>query len=218
MKRYRGPLLTLLGTIGLGLALVAVNGGGEAPPVPAAQVAPAEVGPTPTALPAPVTVETVEKVETAFAGRTSGGEATIAIAIKDGRAVAYLCDGKKVEAWLEGTVEGSSLKLSGKNGVEAAGEIAAGVVNGTVTTAAAQWAFVAEQATAPAGTYRGDVSVAGVQKRIGWNVLRDGSVTGLVRDASGVAPAPPLDLTDRTASLDGAAVSVAPVTGADSIN
>jgi serine/threonine-protein kinase len=52
-----------------------------------------------------------------------------------------------------------------------------------------------------------------VQKRIGWNVLPDGSVTGIVSDANGAAPAPPLDPAARTASLDGVPVDVELVTG-----
>ena len=41
---------------------------------------------------------------------------TIAIAVKDGKAIAYVCDGKKIEAWLDGTLQGDTLALTGKGG------------------------------------------------------------------------------------------------------
>ena len=38
-----------------------------------------------------------------YAGKVGGGRASIAIAVKDGKAIAYLCDGQTAEAWLQGT-------------------------------------------------------------------------------------------------------------------
>jgi hypothetical protein len=182
-------------------------------PSPAAQpvaapAAPAAAAPTP----APPTTPP-PPAEAAYAGRTAGNEATIAIALKDGRAVAYLCDGKKVEAWLEGTVEGSAFSLTGPDGATVTGELTDGAVFGQAAAKGKEWPYSAALATPPAGAYRGRVSVAGVQKRIGWNVLPDGSVTGIVSDANGAAPAPPLDPAARTASLDGVPVDVELVTG-----
>jgi hypothetical protein len=209
MKAHRGPLLTLLAVAGLAAVLLGVNVAREPAPAPVAAPtvvpapAPTEASPTTQPLPA----------EVAYAGRTAGNEATIAIAMKDGRAVAYLCDGKKIEAWLEGTVEGSTLSLEGPDGAAATGEVADGAVFGEATAKGKQWPYSAALATPPAGTYRGSVSVAGVQKRIGWNVLPDGSVTGIVSDPNGAAPAPPLDPAGRTASLDGVPVDVELVTG-----
>lgn len=207
MKRHRGPLLTLLAVAGLAAVLLGVNVSREPAP-PAAPVA----APAPTAEEAPPTTPALP-VEAAYAGRTAGNEATIAIAVKDGRAVAYLCDGKQVEAWLEGTVEGSTLSLTGPDGATATGELADGAVFGEAAAKGKQWPYSAALAIPPAGTYRGRVSVEGVQKRIGWNVLPDGTVTGLVSDANGVAPAPPLDPAARTAALDGVPVDVELVTG-----
>jgi hypothetical protein len=210
MKRHRGPLLTLLAVAGLAAVLLSVNVAGEPAPTaepaaaaPAPAPAPAEALPTTPALPA----------ESAYAGRTAGNEATIAIAVKDGRAVAYLCDGKKIEAWLEGTVEGSTLSLTGPDGAAVTGELSDGAVFGEAAAKGKQWPYSAALATPPAGTYRGRVSVEGVQKRIGWNVLPDGTVTGIVTDSSGTGPAPPLDPAARTASLDGVPVEVERVTG-----
>ncbi|TQM37790.1 hypothetical protein [Pseudonocardia cypriaca] len=210
MQHHRGPLLTLLAVAALAAALVGVNMAGQ--PSPAAQPVAAPAAPAPAPTPAPPTTPP-SPAEAAYAGRTAGNEATIAIALKDGRAVAYLCDGKKVEAWLEGTVEGSALSLTGPDGATITGELSDGAVFGEAAAKGKQWPYSAALATPPAGAYRGRVSVAGVQKRIGWNVLPDGSVTGIVSDANGAAPAPPLDPAARTASLDGVPVDVELVTG-----
>jgi hypothetical protein len=181
-------------------------------PSPAAQPVAAPAAPAAAPTPAPPTTPP-PPAEAAYAGRTAGNEATIAIALKDGRAVAYLCDGKKVEAWLEGTVEGSAFSLTGPDGATVTGELTDGAVFGQAAAKGKEWPYSAALATPPAGAYRGRVSVAGVQKRIGWNVLPDGSVTGIVSDANGAAPAPPLDPAARTASLDGVPVDVELVTG-----
>ena len=210
MKRHRGPLLTLLAVAALAAALVGVNMAGRTAPAAQPAAAPTAPAPAPTAAP-PTTPP--PPAEAAYAGRTAGNEATIAIALKDGRAVAYLCDGKKVEAWLEGTVEGSTLSLTGPDGATVTGELTDGAVFGQAAAKGKEWPYSAALATPPAGTYRGRVSVAGVQKRIGWNVLPDGSVTGIVSDPNGAAPAPPLDPAARTASLDGVPVDVELVTG-----
>src|SRR4051812_9660855 len=102
MKSY-APVLTLVVVAALGAVLFVANSlSAPAPqpvaaPAPAASSAPAEpaVPPPPPTPPPPVVVEKV------FAGRSSGNEVTVAVAVKDGRAVAYVCDGKKIEAWLE---------------------------------------------------------------------------------------------------------------------
>jgi hypothetical protein len=210
MKHHRGPLLTLLAVAGLAAVLLSVNIAREAAPTAAQPVAAPAVAPAPTE--APPSIPPLP-AEAAYAGRTAGNEATIAIAVKDGRAVAYLCDGKKIEAWLEGTLEGSTLSLQSPDGATVTGEVQDGAVFGQAAAKNKQWPYSAALATPPAGTYRGRVSVAGVEKRIGWNVLPDGSVTGVVSDANGVAPAPPLDPAARTASLDGVPVDIEPVTG-----
>jgi hypothetical protein len=209
MKRHRGSLLTLLAVAALAAALLGLNIAREpaAAPVAAPAVEPA---PAPTQAP-PTTPPPA--IDAAYAGRTAGNEATIAIAVKDGKAVAYLCDGERIEAWLEGTVDGFTLSMHGPDGATVTGDVSEGAVFGEATVQDRRWPYSAALATPPAGTYRGRVSVAGVQKRIGWNVLPDGSVTGIVSDANGMARAPLLDPAARTASLDGVPVEVELVIG-----
>jgi hypothetical protein len=214
MKGHRGPLLTLLAVAALAAVLLSVNIARDTAPSPEPVAAPAASAAEPPPAPAEAPPATPAlPAEAAYAGRTAGNEATIAVAVKDGRAVAYLCDGKKIEAWLEGAVDGSTLSLSGADGATITGELTDGAVFGQAAVKGKQWPYSAALATPPAGTYRGSVSVDGVLKRIGWNVLPDGTVTGLVSDVNGVAPAPPLDPSTGTASLDGVPVDIERVTG-----
>jgi xanthosine utilization system XapX-like protein len=217
MKRY-APVLTLLAVATLGGVLFAVNALSEpAPPTvaaaaPAASSAPVEpVPPPPPPEPAPPVV-----AERAFAGRSSGNEVTVAVAVKDGRAVAYVCDGKKVEAWLEGTLVGDQLSLTGARDATLTGTVTEAAALGSVSVGGKQWPYAAQGVQAPAGLYEGRVSVNGVTTRIGWVVEGDGRVTGNARPAGSPepVPAPPLDPTAPGAvTLDGAQVSVIVVGG-----
>ena len=219
----RGPLLTVASTVTLALTLLGINMSSE--PVPEQNAAassvevaeePAAPATTPTAAPAagaPAIAAGAFPAEAAYAGRTAGGEATLAIAVKDGKAVAYLCDGKSVEGWLEGTVDGTELDLKGPGGAAVTGTLTEGAVFGKAAAKGEQWVFSAAVAQAPAGAYRGAVSVAGVTKRIGWTVLQDGTVTGLVASGGATSPAPALDPAARTSALDGVPVQVSALTG-----
>jgi hypothetical protein len=222
MRRY-GPLLTVLVVAVVGAVLFIANSAGNpanqpaaaavvaaspaaapsagATPSPAAAAAAAT---PPAATPAAAAPVVAQK---AYAGRTAGREMTIAVAVKDGRAVAYICDGKKVEAWLQGTLSGSELTLRGTATVT--GTVDAGKVTGSITVNGRSYPFTAAAVTAPAGLYQGRADVKGVATKIGWIVLGDGSQTGIRTPAGGVpGPAPALDPT----RLDGVTVDGAPVT------
>jgi len=217
----RGPLLTMLAVVALGVVLLGINMTSASTReqdtagtvAPAAQATAPPGAATPAAPGAAAAPAAGFPAEAAYAGRTAGNEATIAIAVKDGKAVAYLCDGKKAEAWLEGTANGAALSLTGPDGAKVDGTLDNGAVFGRATAAGKEWAFSAATAKSPAGAYKGQVSVAGVTKRIGWTVLQDGTVTGIVNSAGSTSPAPPLDPAARTATLDGVPVEVTPLTG-----
>lgn len=236
----RGPLLTIVSTVTLALVLLGINMSSEpvseqnaaastaevteepaapatTPAAPTAEAPPAESPPAEGGDAAAAANAGAFPAEAAYAGRTAGNEATLAIAVKDGRAVAYLCDGKSVEGWLEGTVDGTKLDLKGAGGATVTGTLTDGAVFGKAAAKGEQWAFSAAAAQAPAGAYRGAVSVAGVTKRIGWNVLQDGTVTGLVSSGGATSPAPALDPAARTSALDGVPVQVSALTGADDL-
>jgi hypothetical protein len=183
----------------------------DAAPEAAPPVLPVEPPVPPAAAPA--------VAEAAYTGRSAGNEVTVALAVKDGRAVAYVCDGKKVEAWYEGTLTGADLELSGADGKAG---ITATVTDdatlGTVTVSGKDLPFAAEDVAAPAGLYEGRAAVRGVLTRIGWIVDEDGKVTGVANAGGARRPAPTLDPADPVATtIDGAPVTVTALDGADRV-
>src|SRR5690349_12579318 len=225
MSRF-APLLTLLAVAVLGGALFTLNvvnspanstgtPSAAAASQPAAAAAPPPAAPPATSAP-PAAAAVAEK---AYAGRSAGNEVTVAIAVKDGRAVGYICDGKKVEAWLEGTLSGSDLALKSKDGASTIKGTADQTKSfGTVAVGGKQWPFAAQAATAPAGLYEGRAQVRGVVNRIGWIVLQDGTQTGLREQGLDKVPAPVLDPAHPEALVvDGVPVAVRTVGGGDAV-
>jgi hypothetical protein len=223
MKKY-APLATLVAVVLLGAGLLVANmlsnpaNQTTAAPAPSAAAAaapgePAVAEPAP-AEPAPVEPVVVEK---AYTGRSAGNEVTVAIAVKNGKAVAYACDGKKIEAWLEGTLTGDSLSLSGKtSSITATLDDKASF--GTVTVDGKEWPFSAKGVASPAGLYEGRGNVDGVAARVGWIVQEDGSVTGVENAGGSPKPAAPLDPTNLGATMsDGSPVTVTALDGASTV-
>jgi hypothetical protein len=210
MKRY-APLLTLVAVVILGGALFTLSSvNNPANETTGAAAAPPAVEP-------PV-VEPPVVAEKAYAGRSSDRKMTIAIAVKDGKAVAYVCDGKKIEAWLEGTLQGDTLALAGKDGAAVAGTANADASAGEITVAGKKWTYQAKGVQAPAGLYEGRADVRGVATRIGWVVEPDGTVTGISQAGGVTQTAPPLDPRNPDAvTLDGVAVAVTSIDGSDEV-
>jgi hypothetical protein len=153
---------------------------------------------TPSPTPPPVVADAV------FAGRSSGDELTVAVGVKDGRAAGYLCDGRNVEAWLEGEIAGSHLTLHGRDpGTTLDARADQNGILGSITLRGNKLPFSAQAATGPAGLYQIRRTVKGITDRIGWIVLPDGSQVG-IRNVGGIrAPAPFLDPTTRTTQVNG---------------
>ena len=164
-----------------------------APSTPPASAAPAP--PPPTAAPA--------VTEAVFAGRTSGNEMTLAVGVKGNRAAGYLCDGKKVEAWLEGDVKGNTLTLHGRDAsTSVTATVDRDALHGNVTLGGATLPFSAQAATGQAGLYQSRRVLNGIATRIGWIVLPDGSQVGIRNNGGARAPAPTLDPTTAQARDD----------------
>jgi hypothetical protein len=228
MRRF-APLLTLLAVAVLGGALLTLNVLGDPanktaqPTAAAASEPPAAAAPTPAPAPpptsAPPAAEAPAVAEKAYAGRSAGNEVTVAIAVKNGRAVGYVCDGKKIEAGLEGTVSGSDLTLKSKDGTSTIeGTVDDKQSFGTVAVNGKQWPFAAKAASSPAGLYEGRAQVRGVLNRIGWIMLQDGSQTGVWNRGSEEVAAPVLDPTRLDAVVvDGVPVAVRTVGGSDAV-
>jgi len=230
----RGPLLTLGGLAALFVLMFAVNLANSQPSaqpygIPSATAAPASatatpepVSPPPSPSPKPQpTAEPTEEPspksvypdEVVYAGRTKDGSIAVAVAVLNGRAAAYICDGRRIEAWMKGAVDGErDLAVSGQQSALKAELRTSGPdrLVGQVQAKGRTWSFEIGVAKKPAGLYR----ARGAKTTIGWIVLPDGSQVGLQTDGDGTSRAPELDLDRPTVSADGEQVKAGPVSGA----
>lgn len=218
--RHPGPLFTLLAGLVLagGIGIVtAVTGTGVPPVAGAANAvgasgAPAAGAPATTQPPAEAPKPDAP-ARADYAGRVVGGGASVAVSVRDGHAIAYLCDGKKVEAWLQGGTTGGKLDLKGANGAGLTGSFDATAVTGTVTAAGKSWQFTAPTAKKPAGLYRATPKVRGKAAKVGWIVQPDGSQVGILTTDQDSVAAPALDPAAARATVDGAPVTAEAISG-----
>ena len=157
-------------------------------------------------------------VEAIYTGRSSGNEVALAIATEGRKAVAYVCNGQTIEAWLQGSVNGNQVTLAGKNGTSLTGSLSGLALFGTVTPAAGlSFPFSAGLSPRPAGVYQARITVNGLATRIGWTVLPDGTQLGVAVAGQARHPAPPLNLGTNSFTLDGGSFKAAPVAGQDTV-
>lgn len=232
----RGPLITLAAGLVLAVVLGALSANAatdEADRRAAAADQAVAVEPTPTPVePAPAAAESAEpeqssgpeqppattaappeKFRAAYAGQIKGGAGSIAIAIRDGGAVAYLCDGKRLEAWLLGTASGGQLNLSGPKNASLTGSYDKDSAAGSVTAGGRTWKLDVPVAKKPSGLYRSTAQVRGARVVAGWIVLPGGDQVGMVNTGGVETPAPPLDLNSTSATVNGVAMTAAPIDG-----
>ncbi len=153
-------------------------------------------------------------VQAVYAGRSSNGEVTLAVSTDGDRAVAYVCNGHTIEAWLQGSVKGNQVSLAGNKGASLTGTLSGLAMFGMVTPSAGlSLPFSAELSPHPAGVFQARITVNGLAARIGWAVLPDGTQLGVAVIGSTRQAAPPLDLSDGAFTLDGVSAKAAPVAG-----
>lgn len=218
--RNPGPLFTLLAGVVLagGIGIVNLATGTGVAPVAgaanAASVASTSAPPTTSAAPKAEAPKADAPARADYAGRVTGGGASVAVSVRDGHAIAYLCDGKKVEAWLQGVTAGGKLDLKGAKNASLTGSFDAASVTGTVTAAGKTWQFSAPTAAKPAGLYRAAPKVKGKTGKVGWIVQPDGSQVGILTTDEDSAAAPALNFASgATATVDGVPVTAEPVSG-----
>ncbi|MBK3580242.1 hypothetical protein JHN63_41930, partial [Streptomyces sp. MBT65] len=204
MKRP-GPLLTLLAGLVLGLFMLTLNATSgtktasssyseaspSASPKKSANASPTQkptVNPSPTPSKSPVP-------NASYAGRTDDDTASVAVSIRDGKAVAYFCDGRYKEAWLRGPVEDDgTMKLTAPNGAVLDGKLQQGKkILGTVKDEGRKYAFTADKAVKPSGLWRATAKVRGAKIDGGWIVLPNGRQTGIVTRDGKATSAPRID-------------------------
>jgi serine/threonine-protein kinase len=225
--RIKGPIITLVAglvvagvLLGLSLAATKVNKDpstanagnvGTAASSPAAEPsasapAPSESAGTNVPAAAPLT----------FAGRVNGGAATIAIAVRDGKAIAYLCNGRNLEAWLQGDAKDGKLALTGAKQASLTGGYDNTYAEGSVTAAGRTYAFRVQMVQAPDGLYRLAAPVANKQTVGGWIQVR-GEQTGMVSIDGVGQPAPTMDPATGKVVINGVETQAGKVDGANPI-
>lgn len=177
--------LVVVGALVLGLASGCSDGVGPDRPVV-------------TGAPTGSTAKVVEEFN--FAGRVAGTGSLVAVAVRDGKALAYVCDGVS-EAWLKGDVGGDGLVgLEGKGG-QLVGSMGDEMVWGSVRVAGRVASFRASAVKAPGGLYR---AASTTQELVaGWVVLPNGEQVGAVYYEGEVRPAPRIDPPQETVVIDG---------------
>jgi hypothetical protein len=223
--KSRTPLITLLTGAALGAVLLVASmlatpqapasPAAAATPTPAATATaqPSSASPAPTATPL---ANVPAKAN--YAGEVNGGGASVAISVHGSQAIAYVCNGSVIEAWLKGTAAGGHLTMTGKNHARLSAAYRFKRAAGHVVTHGIRYTFSAPAVHKPSGLYRSIAIVRGATIKAGWIVLPDGTQVGsLERNANAVAPsatqAPALDVTTGTAH-DGDTVLVAtPISG-----
>ena len=222
MKRP-GPLLTLLAGLVLGLFMLTLNVTSgtktlssstqrEASPSASPKKS-ANPSPTPTVTPSP-TPSKSPVANASYAGRTGDDTASVAVTVRDGKAVAYFCDGRYKEAWLRGPVkDDGSMKLTAPNGAVLDGKIEQGKkIRGTVKDEGRKYAFTADKAVKPSGLWRATAKVRGAKIDGGWIVLPNGRQTGIVTRDGKAASAPRIDPETGAVTVDGQQLTAQPVT------
>jgi len=220
--KHKGPLITLLAGLAVAAVLLVLsmnatnsskaNTAGNAAPDGAVTVtlsaAPLVSSPPKTAAPTTATAA----AQATYAGSTNGGAASIAIAVHDGKAVAYLCDGNRTEAWLQGTAIGGQLNLTGAREARLTGTYDAAAAKGTVVAGGRTWTFSVVQVKAPSGLYRASATVRGAQVVGGWIVV-NGKTVGITTVDGEPGPASAIDTSTGQTTLAGEPVTATPVDG-----
>ncbi|HWS39563.1 MAG TPA: protein kinase [Actinoplanes sp.] len=170
---------------------------------PAGSQAPATLPPTSEVALPPLNTPSAERLRVTMAGKVDGDAGTLAISIRDGQAVAYVCDGDRLEAWLKGTAKNGLLNLTGKNNARITGLFDANRAAGEITVEGRRNRFEIGVVRKPSGLYRLASRVGKAKVDGSWIVLPDGRQVGVLLRDDQPGPAPVLDLANRATTVDG---------------
>ena len=123
-------------------------------------------------------------VEAVYAGRSSGNQVTLAVVTDGDKAAGYVCNGRTIEAWLQGSVHGNQVSMTGLHGTGLTGSLSGLAMFGMVTPGAGlSVPFSAELSPELAGLPGPDNGRrAGHQDRLGGAPQRDPARGGRGRD------------------------------------
>ncbi|HEU4426525.1 MAG TPA: hypothetical protein VFR67_28645 [Pilimelia sp.] len=217
MKR-KGPFLTLLAGVAVAAVLFVLNSNlktdkAEAAQKPAANgtaatTAPPAPPPAPEAPPpAPPPAPPAAALNATWAGKTADRKVTVAIVAKGNQAIAYACDGRKLEVWLKGTAADGKLSLTGAKNTSLTGTYGNGRAKGTLVAAGKRWAFDVGAVAKPSGLYRATERVRNARIEGGWIVLADGTQVGVLSVDGVPQAAPALDLGSGSVTVGGTSIT-----------
>lgn len=217
MKRS-GPLVTLLAGLVLGLFLLSLNATtGEKTTASSVQESPStKASPSPTpgrttpsASPSPSRTAAPTGV---YTGRTDDDSSAVAISLRDGKAIAYFCDGQNIESWLKGDVKADgSMRLTGKGSTLDAA-LKGSKLSGTANVGGGNYPFTIDKTKKSSGLYRANSQVAGAKIEGGWIVLPDGEQVGILKRDGKASAAPEIDPETGAVTVDGEQLTARPVT------
>ncbi|HEY1319614.1 MAG TPA: hypothetical protein VGF32_05180, partial [Streptosporangiaceae bacterium] len=173
------PLITLLTGAALGVVLLVASmlATPQAPAAPAAAATPAPASsaaqPSPASPTPTVTVVANVPARANYAGEVNGGGASVAISVHGGQAIAYVCNGSVIEAWLKGTAAGGHLTMTGKGHARLSAAYHFKRAAGHVVAHGIRYTFSAPAVHKPSGLYRSIAVVRGAKIKAGWIVLPD---------------------------------------------
>jgi hypothetical protein len=188
-----GTLVLLATLVGYGIGLGRTPSEELAGDATSAATPGATAPESPSAGPSPTPVEEEAGV---FAGKADALGATLAIVVDGDLASAYLCDGRQLEAWLDGKVVEGAIDMTSPGGARLTGTVTEEVVSGEVEVGRLSTSFRADRAGEPAGVYEANIEVNGAPARIGWAVLPNGEQVGIVNREGVKTEAPTLN-TER---------------------
>lgn len=218
MKRP-GPLLTLLAGLLVGVFMLSLNAttgtksaassSADTPKQPPATESPAPRKTPPSASTSP---SRPPVRDARYAGRTDDDSSAVALTLRDGRAIAYFCDGRAKESWLKGQVEDDgTMRLTGKGGSVLNGALEADErIRGTVDIDGGHYAFTADRTRKPSGLYRATATVRGAEVDGGWIVLPDGRQVGVLTRDGEPSRAPRIVPETGAVTVDGQRLTARP--------
>jgi hypothetical protein len=178
---------------------------------PPATASPADLAASPSAKPSP-SRPPAAPLNVTWAGEVDGA-GTLAITAKGDQAIAYLCDGRRLEVWFLGTARAGRLDLKGPDGARLAGTFGNGRAAGTVIVQRKRLDFDLPAVKNPSGLYRATATVRGAKVEAGWIVLPNGEQVGLGTVDDALVMPSRLGVASGTATVGGLPVTAAPAAG-----
>jgi hypothetical protein len=173
---------------------------------PAGAPAPGRTSPPPPAQPG----RPAPSLNVTWAGPAERGT-SIAIVAKGASAVAYLCDGTRIEAWLQGSATNGRLNLSGAGNARLTGTFSGKRAAGAATVGGQRFDFDVPAISTGTRLWRATRNVRGAQIVAGWIVLPNGRQVGLATVNGTETKPSALDVATGAAKVGDVAVTAIPV-------